>query len=736
MSDRDRKLREVASTDFVLLQAPSAVDLARRVLTDVAVGVTHVIVDGGAPDRWYLVPIVEALALLAAAPGDTTVGDALGLRDRSVTPIVDGDLPASFGPGAAIVIERGRVRGFTDRSAARAEPPAPGITAPPPAALEPPTAFEPPHVFGAAGTGRLAKADAALDMANVPAIDPGWIGARAEPPDDGARAEPPDVGARAEPPDVGAMAEPPEEAGGAPVRRGGVLEALAADDAPAPGAAVAGAAADPVRSLEAEFPEHVRLGSVAWLLVYITQQAATSHGLGLDVPEGETIDILVQPDAGFTLEDVDRGTLTVPGSGTSLPFQFKLKATTEGTGTVRVLAFHKGEPLGEIVLESVVAPATAPEAAVAPAAAPRVSAPLSTPSPQVPDLTMVVLETGTEESRSYQVFLTAPDTTLGINYDSFGPFELKLDAAAFFAEFFKEIDELPLETAAQRDAAEQSLAQKGTALAESVMPEGLREKLWEVRDRIGSIVVQSDEPWIPWELCKLSGRDGDRIVEGPFLCEAYAITRWMRGVGFKRPLHLTNLALVVPGDSALPLAGAERDYVLSLKGGGRNVTQVPATSAAVHAAFAAGVYDGWHFTGHGGARDADADKSTILLAGGDALRPDAISGAGANVGVPHPLVFFNACQVGRSGMSLTGVGGWASHFVRAGAGAFIGAYWSVIDEPAYDFARAVYDGLRAGTPVGEAVRDARNAIRTPGDPTWLAYTVFADPFAVIGGGDR
>jgi hypothetical protein len=688
MSAPDLRLRDVASADFIIVQAASAADVGLAALGAADGAITHVIVDGGVPQRLYLIPIGEASVLLSLASAGWTVDDALDLGRRQPTPVADGGLSAPAVAVDAIVMDGGRILGF------------------------------------------VAGADARGDSRSLD------TGARAEPPDHGARAEPPDSGARAEPPDRGIPAEPPAvPADEPPVRRGGVLEALAADDAPGTDAAPTTAAApEPVRSLEAEFPEHVRLGSVAWLLVYIAQQAATSHGLGLHVAAGESIDILVQPMAGFALDGDDRGSLEVPASGESLPFQFKLRATAEGKGGVRVLAFHRGEPLGEIVLEAVVESATASLGAGTPQGAPRVSTVLATPSPQVPDLSMVVLETGTDGSRAYQIFLTSPDPTLGINYDSFGPFELELDAAAFFAEFFREIDDLPLDTADQRDEAERSLARKGAYLAEIVMPKDLREKLWEVRDRIGSIVVQSDEPWIPWELCKLSGRDGDRIVEGPFLCEAYAITRWMRGVGFKRPLHLTNLALVVPEDSALPLAPAERDYVLSLRGAGRDVTQVPATSAKVQAAFVAGVYDGWHFTGHGAARDTDADKSTILLARGDTLRPDVISGAGANVGVTHPLVFFNACQVGRPGMTLTGVGGWASRFIKAGAGAFIGAYWSVVDEPAFDFAKAVYDRLRAGTPVGTAVRDARIAIRTPGDPTWLAYTVFADPFAVIDGG--
>ena len=101
------------------------------------------------------------------------------------------------------------------------------------------------------------------------------------------------------------------------------------------------------------------------------------------------------------------------------------------------------------------------------------------------------------------------------------------------------------------------------------------------------------------------------------------------------------------------------------------------------------------------------------------------------MGIPHPVVFINACQVGRGGMALTGIGGWARRFVQAGAGAFIGAYWSVYDDAAFAFAKEVYTRLVDGMPIGDAVKEARAAVRAGGDPTWLAYTVFADPLASV-----
>ena len=82
-------------------------------------------------------------------------------------------------------------------------------------------------------------------------------------------------------------------------------------------------------------------------------------------------------------------------------------------------------------------------------------------------------------------------------------------------------------------------------------------------------------------------------------------------------------------------------------------------------------------------------------------------------------------------MSLTNVGGWAAQFLQAGAAAFIGTYWSVYDRPAHEFAQALYGRLLGGMPLGLAAREARGAIRSLGDPTWLAYTVFGNPLATV-----
>ena len=279
--------------------------------------------------------------------------------------------------------------------------------------------------------------------------------------------------------------------------------------------------------------------------------------------------------------------------------------------------------------------------------------------------------------------------------------------------------------------AEQRLAAKGASLFASLLPADLQQLLWSLHSRIQSVQVQSEEPWIPWELCKLCGQENGRAVEGPFMCEGFALTRWLPGIALKPHLRLKNLAVVVPADSGLAFAASEQDYLLSLANGGRQVRRIPATFLDVRAALASGVYDGWHFSGHGGFRGSDPNRSAISLENQETLTPEDLSGVVTNLGRAKPVVFFNACQIGRSAMSLTDIGGWAKQFLHAGAGAFIGAYWSIYDKPAADFAQAFYNRLLTGMPIGKVTQEARKVIQSDGDPTWLAYTVFATPLATV-----
>jgi hypothetical protein len=481
------------------------------------------------------------------------------------------------------------------------------------------------------------------------------------------------------------------------------------------------------RSLEAEFPEQVALDDTVSLLVFLTAEEPSSVGLPIALSVGTTIDILVQVKRGFALEGRAEGQLTIADEDETLPLQFKLKATGLGPGQVYVLAFHQGQPLGKITLAPTVVPAGQPADMMRRGHREQM-APLRV---QPPDLSLIILEERIDGDPAFSFRINAADPNLNLNFTPFGPVKLRLDPLPYFEDFFKDIEDLDFTTATDRAKADLRLAAKGAQLFEDVIPENLRQWLWEHYAQIKSVQVQSEEPWIPWELCKLYGTENGRIVEGPFFSEAFAITRWRLGIGFKPALTMDKMALVVPTDSGLDYADNERDYVKSLAGGRRQVERIPATFLAVQSALTSGEYDAWHFSGHGSVRAADPNRSIMYLEQDDEFTPEALSGRVKNLGIPKPLVFLNACQIGQSAHSLTGIGGWAARFLDAGAGAFVGAYWSVYDEPAYDFAVAFYSRLLAGIPIGQAAQEARLEIKSPGDPTWLAYTVFADPLAMV-----
>ncbi|RKZ93497.1 MAG: hypothetical protein DRR19_00980 [Candidatus Parabeggiatoa sp. nov. 1] len=476
-----------------------------------------------------------------------------------------------------------------------------------------------------------------------------------------------------------------------------------------------------IRSLVADFSEQVTLNDTVSLLVSLSAEDVQNHNLPV-LSKGSKVDIVIQTRRHFMVEGKNEGQLVISDEDETLPLQFKLKATALGLGKIRVLAFHEGQLLGEIKLSPTIVEQTTESPRT------ELGQRLEQVNIEQPDLLLLILEREHHGGPAVTFLLHAKDPSLELNFNTYGPISLRVEPLRFFQNLFKDIENLALGA-----IAEDYLATMGTRLFETIFPKELQELLWKLKDRALSLQIQSDEPWIPWELCKLQGRDEKGlIVESGFFCDAFVVTRWIPGIPSCSHLTLNNMALVVPNDSGLPDAKKERDYLLDLSNEKRKVTSISADFSSVTKALASGQYDAWHFTGHGLYRVPDPSHSGIKLEQQEQLRARDISGKVKNLGaIHHPLIFLNACLAGRSGLSLTNIGGFAYQSLQAGAGAFIGAYWSLFDQAAYQFATAFYDRLLAGQPIGKAVREARLEIKQLGDPTWLAYTVYAEPLAVV-----
>jgi hypothetical protein len=344
------------------------------------------------------------------------------------------------------------------------------------------------------------------------------------------------------------------------------------------------------------------------------------------------------------------------------------------------------------------------------------------------DLTLVVQEHNKNGKQGLRFSLTAKDVYLGLKEPSFGEVLFEMEPKRYFQDLFVDFENL---RRSEVDS-EERLSAIGESLFQAVFPENLRNLLWARRHYLRSIEILSQDPRIPWELCKLHGPGTTCFETGEFLCEAFNLTRWSYGKPHPKALRMERIAVIYQEDSGLESASGERDFLLSLRAAGHNVELIQPNYLQVREMLASGLYHIVHFTGHGFSR-YDPHRSQISLSSFKELRPQDLTGKVANLGNAAPLIFLNACGTGQSGFSLAGIGGWAQSFLDAGAAAFIGPYWHVPDEQMSRFAKSFYPKLLAGDPIGEAVRQTRLEMRQdePGNPSRLAYTLFSAPAARV-----
>jgi CHAT domain-containing protein len=154
-----------------------------------------------------------------------------------------------------------------------------------------------------------------------------------------------------------------------------------------------------------------------------------------------------------------------------------------------------------------------------------------------------------------------------------------------------------------------------------------------------------------------------------------------------------------------------------------------------------GSFDLLHYAGHGFAEPEDIANAELMLEGSvsdgewtpnyfTSTEVEGFCNLQQKDG-GRPMVVLNACQAGRAGYKLTGIGGFSQAFLKGRAGAFVSSMWSVGDEPARYFTEALYKALDKGDRLANAVKKARKAARKAGDGTWLAYVVYGDPFATL-----
>jgi len=353
--------------------------------------------------------------------------------------------------------------------------------------------------------------------------------------------------------------------------------------------------------------------------------------------------------------------------------------------------------------------------------------------------------------------LQQPDGSMMIRYDLVGPriaetytktlsgdFSMK----AFVGELLAQLDGAYDKDKVEYDAFLERIGSFMVDSTNQLMPEEVREALWEHRDNIDAIHVISDSPYVPWELLYIDDPKGGGVESRGFLCE-WGLVRWMYNANLpedRLQLRPDRVRYVIPDylneSDKLPEADAERAMLSDRFSG---AAAIHASSAAVSDFLhdEAKDCDLLHFACHGEARQMAVLSSDLVLSGlrttagtvaDDLLGSSAVKRYARFGGeVPSGLVFINACQTGQPGEGIAGVSGFADAFLRPtsrqGAAVFVGALWSVGDTLARTFATTLYDRLLAGDTLVAATKAARTACKSDNDFTWLAYSVYGNPFA-------
>lgn len=251
-----------------------------------------------------------------------------------------------------------------------------------------------------------------------------------------------------------------------------------------------------------------------------------------------------------------------------------------------------------------------------------------------------------------------------------------------------------------------------------------------------TISIVTEEPAIPWELMvPTRTRNGVPERRKPLGTE-FLISRWTAQSQIlpTQRVPLRDAYVVAPADSDLANAEEEADMVVQRFHGDR--IEPPSVQSLDQFLGRAG-RTLLHFICHG--KSGAAGSQVLVLQGEEELEASMLlvmDGVEKAFRTSKPLVFLNACEVGRQEPALVGSGGFAEAFMTLGASGVIAPLWSVKDSIAHELAVELYDriGNEPQTPFAEILRDLRKRsyAEEGGEDTWAAYCFYGDPLAVRG----
>lgn len=493
----------------------------------------------------------------------------------------------------------------------------------------------------------------------------------------------------------------------------------------------------------AEMQSAVKLGEDASLMVSVSREIiqaavgmATAVGITqivIDPARKIILDVRVREN--FVVVGNARCEIDPPSPGTPGDIYFSVKPTDLGEGEVWVIARQGQVPLVTLKLRVQIV-------ATQPKIVPPVSARASTdePVPAAPLCQLRIFERTNGENISYEYDLDIPN----VIFDRFESLPMRCDRGEYVKNLYKEIEQRWLSAQQDVEAFTQEMREMGGSLFSQLFPPELQRVLWDNRGAIRRIQVISTEPFIPWEIVHLTEFGQPLPDESLFLAQL-GVVRWLHGSYYPSSVKVRNerVRYIIPNyphpDDKLPGTADEAKYLQQAFNKATPVAPHPIPVRQILRG--PGSFDLLHFAGHGMAEPDDIVNSLLQLEGrveNDTEIPEYLSSTAVeqqsrlqSEDGNRPMVVINACQAGRIGFRLTGMGGFAAAFLSRGAGIFVSTLWSVSDQPAKDFIVKLYDELRGGAELADAVIAAREAARVAGDASWLCYTVYGHPNARI-----
>ena len=482
-----------------------------------------------------------------------------------------------------------------------------------------------------------------------------------------------------------------------------------------------------------------RLAVVVRLTVAPPTRSAALQSLS--VREDAPVQIRLTAPAFDLLNAADQPTPILPDAD-SPPVVFDLKPRVAGP-TNLVFDFRQaGNPIA-----TAVAPIEITPYAVFDAPERRGGAALHLPAGiDPPDLILTIQYDTT--GGAPRLLMTLEETATA-HVTSFDPTPLRRDPAQAAAALYADLTSLAEQAADYADDHADNAAflaelndavlQIGFTLWKTLIPAGLKE-LYLARQATWAdktLLVVSDEPHIPWELVWPYNPATGQADAAPWAV-SLRLLRWLRrdavSSGYAGPpavIPLRRLACVAPAHTGLAYLADERDFLRQLlRALDLDDVSPAAERRAVLGLLRGGGYDWLHIVTHGAPPDDETPPGAIELEDAHLLPGDLIGPqAEGYIYRVRPGFVLNICHGGRQAWGLTQLDGWANVLIGAGAGLVAAPRWAVTDRQALAFAQSFYRHLLGNAPVAHAVYEARRAAFAAGDPTWLAYSVYAHPQA-------